>query len=187
PCRPASAGGSRVPSRAGRSPRARPGSRQCRDRLTGAFRLLQRRRAGRITWLVRGIAGGTGRGRRLSLGTTLLGRGSPGGRSAARSICSRPVLLSRSRPAWPVRQGRSSGGSGVIWSAGLPPGSHHPRVARGGCRRQLSPSTPSQTDTISDVPRQGQRAGWRGRNRRAVGEGRDGGELPVTALFPDAL
>src|SRR5262249_58015730 len=90
------------------------------DRLTGAFRLLQRRRAGRITWLVRGIAGGTGRGRRLSRGTTLLGRGSPVGRSAARSICSRPVLLSRSRPAWPVRQGRSSGGSGVIWSAGYP-------------------------------------------------------------------
>jgi hypothetical protein len=38
----------------------------------------------------------------------------------------------------------SSGGSGVIWSAGLPPGSHHPRVAPGCLPRQLSPSTPSR-------------------------------------------
>src|SRR5262249_15636251 len=55
----------------------------------------------------------------------------------------------------------------------LPPGSHHPRVARGGCRRQLSPSTPSQTDTISDVPPQGQPAGGRGRERGAGGRGRE--------------
>ena len=46
----------------------------------------------------------------------------------------------------------SSGGSGVIWSAGLPPGSHHPRVAPGRPPRQLSPSTPLPTTTIADRP-----------------------------------
>src|SRR5262249_56698035 len=80
------------------------------------------RRTRRGDRLVRGIAGGTGRGRRLSRGTTLLDRGSP--RRAERGPLNLPAAGSTEplRPAWPVRQGRSSGGSGVIWSAGLAPG-----------------------------------------------------------------
>ena len=50
--------------------------------------------------------------------------------------------------------GRSSGGSGVIWSLGLPPGSHRPRVAPGRGQRQLSPSTPCRLATIADHARE---------------------------------
>jgi len=50
---------------------------------------------------------------------------------------------------------RSSGSSGVIWSLGRPPGSHHPQVAPGRDQRQLSPSTPCRQSTIADGPGRG--------------------------------
>jgi len=82
--------------------------------------------------------------RRRPRGTTLLGRGSAWERDPLNScLAAGSTGLAGHGACW-RRPARccSSGGSGVIWSAGLPPGSHHPRVAPGCLLRQLSPSTP---------------------------------------------